>query len=139
MNIREEAAKLVGVPYKNHGRDESGCDCYGVAILLFGKTGRSLPDYQYSPDWYEKGYNHYLEHYHECAEEIRKMDLREGDIILFRNAGSRVPNHLGIYLGDSQFLQCLEKTGVVISSLNRQPFNRTAHSYYRLVEKESVS
>lgn len=131
--LKKIAGQLVGLPYKEHGRDENGIDCYGLAILLFKKLGIELPDYQYKPDWYEKGYNFYLEHYHECAKQIDSKDLKEKDLLLFRVDGSPVPNHLGIWLGEGRFIQCLKKTGVIITELSRQPFYRQFHSCYRLV------
>lgn len=53
---------LVGIPWKPGGRDLSGCDCMGLAILaqkiLFG---RELPFPEYSPEIYR--------------EESRRMDM----------------------------------------------------------------
>jgi len=37
---------FVGLPWKDRGRDEDGCDCYGLAILCYrAGLGVELPSY----------------------------------------------------------------------------------------------
>ena len=38
---------LIGIPYKDHGRDFSGMDCYGIAIEVLKRFGKNLPDVFY--------------------------------------------------------------------------------------------
>ena len=38
---------LLGVPFKAHGRDKSGMDCYGLVLECLRREGKSLPDFFY--------------------------------------------------------------------------------------------
>ena len=41
------SARYIGLPFVDHGRSELGCDCYGLARLVYRiELGVMLPDYQ---------------------------------------------------------------------------------------------
>jgi|LSQA01.1.fsa_nt_gi hypothetical protein len=44
-----EVKDLIGIPYKKHGRDESGLDCFGLIIIIAARRGTPIPDV-----WYDK-------------------------------------------------------------------------------------
>ena len=41
---------LLGVPFKVHGRDKKGMDCYGLVLECLRREGKSLPDFVYQND-----------------------------------------------------------------------------------------
>ena len=41
---------LLGVPYRVHGRDRHGMDCYGLVLECLRREGKTLPDFYYMSD-----------------------------------------------------------------------------------------
>lgn len=109
--------KLIGIPYKFAGRDSDGVDCLGI-VQMFYKLfmGVVLPEYLYS---------HSNEN--ECCEDTIKrgqfdgnwlpVDQPEyGDLLVFRIKSK--PTHVGVYIGDGDFLHCLAGRASCIEKLN---------------------
>ena len=89
----------VGIPYADMGRDRAGCDCWGLARLVFAEQLRiALPDYA-------AGYAS-AEEQAEVAALIgqetgtsiwtRGADPAAFDLLLFRHG--RHESHVGIYV-----------------------------------------
>lgn len=96
-----EKSPLLGRPYFPGVHD-----CLSLARDYYEeKYGISLPSFHYDPDWWKKGHNYILDHYAEWGfVDIHRRLLREGDAIVIQGNGSRVPNHILIYLGDNEVL-----------------------------------
>ena len=97
------AKKYVGVPYLWGGSTPSGFDCSGFVQYVFKAHGISLP--RVSRDQYTAGY------------AVSKASLKPGDLVFFNTSGSGV-SHLGIYLGNDQFIHASTSKGVVITQLS---------------------
>jgi len=132
MNLFEIAGNLIGIPFKEHGRDRKGVDCFGLILLFYKELGFKIDDYQYKPDWFKGDYNFFLENYHKYAERIPENQmLMPGDAILFKDFNN-CPTHIGIYLGNGKFIHCLKKVGVVINKLNEEPFKSRIEGRFRV-------
>jgi cell wall-associated NlpC family hydrolase len=90
--IIERALSLIGVRYRFGGSDEvKGLDCSGFVRRVFlTSVGVELP--RSAATQYQKG----------CAVPL--AELQPGDLVFFRNTYKRGISHVGIYLGDSQFI-----------------------------------
>lgn len=115
--------KYIGIPYKNLGRDFSGCDCYGLVYLVYKtELGIVLPDYtelQYSKDWYKEE-NHILENIDSKWSKVEETPYKIFDALIFYGIGfTTVANHIGIYIGDDKFLHVFSSSTSMISRLEK--------------------
>ena len=86
-----QAMGLLGVPYRRGGNTEStGFDCSGFVRHLYEKSvGRLLP--------------RRAEEQARATQVINKEELKPGDLVFF-NTMRRAFSHVGIYVGDGQFI-----------------------------------
>ena len=92
------ALEFRGVPYVYGGSDPSGFDCSGFVQYVFGQHGTALP--REVRDQYRAG---------------RRVDLnnvRPGDLVFFQTTG-RGTSHVGVVIGDGQFVHAPSSRGVV--------------------------
>ncbi|MGG1519819.1 C40 family peptidase [Paenibacillus oryzisoli] len=98
---------LIGTPYKWAGTSEKGFDCSGFTMYLFNEFGIDLPHSSKSQN--SEGY------------WIDKSDLRKGDLVFFNTDGSGI-SHVGMYIGNGEFVHSATNIGVVK--------NKLSESYY---------
>lgn len=125
-----DIVKHLGAPYKLHGRDASGLDCWGFIMLVYREAlGKELIDVDgYDEHWSWHGGNLFIENYSKQWEEVKEP--RPYDIVFFKN-GAGVANHCGIFIGANQFIHCC-KAGVVIGRLTDKRWADRIQGYYRL-------
>ena len=80
---------MVGRPYKYGGSAPSGFDCSGLVLYSYLKAGLALP--------------RDTEHQRQASRPIKVSSLRRGDLLFFDQEGKK-NSHVGIYLGDGQFV-----------------------------------
>jgi len=107
---------LVGMPYKAHGRDEQGTDCYGLVIEVLRRIGKTVPDVFYS-DTRIKTSKAVLESLEAIIPNTKLDKPEEGAVVEILVMGQ--PSHVGICLGDGSFIHALKEIGVVIEPLSR--------------------
>ena len=86
------------MPYRNGGSDPSGFDCSGFVQWVFAQEGHALP--REVRDQYGVG------------ETIDRDDIQPGDLVFFDIEG-KGPSHVGIALGNDQFVHAPSSRGVV--------------------------
>lgn len=96
----DQAMELLGIPYRRGGNSpESGFDCSGFVSHVFREgLGLILP--RSSKEMSKSG------------EAISKDQLRPGDLVFFNTMRSAF-SHVGIYLGDNQFVHAPRSGGRV--------------------------
>ena len=107
---------LIGIPYKVHGRDHSGMDCYGLVIEVLKRKGITVPDIFY-PDANNETNVKIMEILKEGIPNTKLDKPEEGAIVEILVFGQ--PSHVGVCLGDGTFIHSLRNIGVVIEPLYR--------------------
>jgi cell wall-associated NlpC family hydrolase len=102
--VIQTAIDVMGTPYQWGGTDENGFDCSGLIQYAYGESGVILP--RVSRDQTRTG----------AFVEPRVPDLRPGDVLGFSVERSSRITHVGLYVGDGQFIHS-SSNGVAISSL----------------------
>jgi cell wall-associated NlpC family hydrolase len=106
------ALAALGTSYRLGGTTRSGFDCSGLIQHAYGRHGIALP--RVSRDQAREGVP-----VHRTLES-----LRPGDILTFAERGRSRVTHVGLYLGDGQFVHSA-RGGVQISTLSAtDPYGR---------------
>ncbi|WP_075181270.1 bifunctional murein DD-endopeptidase/murein LD-carboxypeptidase [Pantoea sp. 1.19] len=101
--LMEQYADWKGVRYRLGGTTKRGIDCSAFVQNTFREQfGLDLP--RSTSEQQDSG------------RSIQRSKLRPGDLVLFR-AGS-TGRHVGIYLGNDNFVHASTSSGVMISNLN---------------------
>ncbi|MBO1626692.1 enterotoxin EntFM [Bacillus arachidis] len=110
------AQSLNGSPYKWGGTTPAGFDCSGYIYYVLKQAGHSGARQTVSGYWSSKQHT---------------SNPQPGDLVYFSNTtGSGGMTHMGIYLGNGQFISAeTEKTGVRISSVNNPYWSKHLAGY----------
>jgi cell wall-associated NlpC family hydrolase len=87
--LADLALQLRGSPYRYGGATRDGFDCSGLVFYAHRHFGLIVP--RTSRDQAK------------AAREVEERKLRRGDLVFFK-IGSRHVNHVGIFIGDRQFV-----------------------------------
>jgi LysM repeat protein len=111
------AKGLIGTPYAWGGNTTAGFDCSGFIYYVYNQAGLSLARYS------AQGY----------ADRSYEVDNPQpGDLVFFKNTYKAGISHVGIYLGNNQFIQAAdEQHGVIISSLTNSYYQQHFDSFAR--------
>lgn len=106
QTLLKRALALLGTPYRWGGTGTNGFDCSGLVGYVF-KTALGVELPRVSRDMANTGLR------------IERSSLTAGDIVFFSRGGKRV-DHVGIYVGNGQFLHA-PRTGkdVMVSRLDQ--------------------
>jgi cell wall-associated NlpC family hydrolase len=101
----ETAKSLQGVPYKYGGTTTSGFDCSGYTQYVFDKHGVDLPRTTVD-QWNE-------------ATVVAVPE--KGDLVFFETYKAG-PSHVGIFIGNNEFIHASSSKGVTISNMDNVYF-----------------
>ena len=112
--IVAKAKQYLGVPYKYGGTSPSGFDCSGFVYYVFRNLGININRTQ--ANMYAQG------------TPVKKSDLKPGDLVFFQNTYKAGISHVGIYVGNGQFIHS-PSSGKVVSYANLNSSYYTSHYY----------
>ena len=101
QKIVDTAMKYLGVPYVWAGSSPKGFDCSGLVNYVYKECGYSI--------------NRTAALIYENGTYVDKADLLIGDAVCFSSSSSSI-GHVGIYIGDGQFIHASSGSGRVIIS-----------------------
>jgi hypothetical protein len=104
-DIITTAQKFLGKVYIWGGTTPRGFDCSGLTYFVYKLHGIELP----RVSW--------LQFRDEIGKQIKKTHLTQGDLVFFQTYKPG-PSHVGIYIGNNQFIHASPKYGVTISNLD---------------------
>ena len=95
-----EVNDLIGAPYKDHGRDMSGYDCYGLCIEVARRAGYRLDDV-----YYEDHHVRLSNQYAPTLNVHRIQEPKEGALLeMETHTEGRTELHLGVCLNETEFI-----------------------------------
>ena len=105
LRIASLAMSMLGKPYVWGGASpNAGFDCSGLAQYILEQIGIAAP----RTTWLQYAF----------GAVVPRQELQPGDLVFFTTYASG-PTHVGIYVGNSQFVSALNPTtGVVLSNLH---------------------
>jgi hypothetical protein len=109
---------LIGLPYKGHGRDETGLDCFGLIYLIAKRNGTPIKDPVY------KSFDPSLI---KLADYVgfKQIDNFEIECVLEIEKDCRL--HLGYSLDHERMIHCTHNEGVIVENIT----NYQVKGYYK--------
>lgn len=101
INIIDTAHAYIGTPYVWGGQSPTGFDCSGFVQFVYSEQNKTIPR-TVSEIW-------------NYSESIQSPSV--GDLVFFETYKAG-PSHLGIYLGNGEFIHAGASRGVEVSSLD---------------------
>lgn len=110
----------ISVPFEEHGRSRQGCDCWGLARLIYKEQlGIDLPellDYKNTKDSRNIAELYNVER---CDwQEIPLGQEQPFDILVFKMLG--LPTHIAVVVNKGLMIHCEKGCGTHISEYNRE-------------------
>lgn len=117
---------LIGIPFKDRGRDLNGLDCWGLAKIVFKRYGQDIPDYNI------------------CCEDItnidktidkqrsywKKIEKPVAPCLVVMHLGTKFCNHTGVYIGNGRFIHTRDKVGVNIDRIDSINWKNRIEGFY---------
>lgn len=128
-SLLERGKTLLGTPYRYGGSSrKTGFDCSGFVSYVFEEElGIKLPRTTSQLLKME-------------APVIARSDLEPGDLILFNDRGRGRVTHVGIYMGDDEFIHSssTRSGGVRVDKLSNRYWNSSYLQAKRVLTEEQV-
>lgn len=118
-----EIIKYLNTPYKFGGNSLNGIDCSAFTQNV------------YQSSWMLTLNRSAREQYQQGVVIDERSDLIFGDLVFFNTRKRVKPGHVGIFIGDNLFAHASSKSGVTISSLDHDYYNKRYMGARRIEEE----
>ncbi len=109
----------LGSPYKGHYGDQDAPDCSQLVMEIYDRYNNTkLP--------------RTVKRQFETGTKVSRKNVRFGDLVFFRLEGSR-PSHVGIYIGNEEFVHASSSRGVIISDIDDNPWSNSLAGVRRIL------
>ncbi|WP_047679694.1 MULTISPECIES: bifunctional murein DD-endopeptidase/murein LD-carboxypeptidase [Xenorhabdus] len=116
--LLNQYADWKGVAYRLGGSTKRGIDCSAFVQRTFhDQFGMELPR---STSEQQK-----------IGQTVSRAKLKAGDLVLFKTGAYR--RHVGIYIGNNQFVHASTSSGVIVSRLNDTYWNKRYYGARRIL------
>lgn len=128
---------LIGVPFKNRGRDMDGFDCYGLVQEMYRRYGISIPNYTADFDDLEK-VNELITSKTAISSNWRRIEPDEElpvPCLLAIRFGtpSGIVNHTGCYIGNGRFIHIRANIGVCVDRIDSPAWRHVIEGFFEYV------
>ncbi len=104
-NLIRTALSFRGTPYRMGATGRGAFDCSGFVRYIFAQQGSALP--RTAAEQYTRGF------------KVEKADMQAGDLVFFKNTYKRGVSHVGMYIGNGQFVHASSgRHAVTVSNLS---------------------
>lgn len=119
QTIVDTAMQYMGVPYVWAGTSPKGFDCSGLVFYCFKENGYDI--------------NRTAASIYSNGDYVERSNLKVGDVICFTNSSYSYIGHVGIYIGNDQFIHASSSSGcVTIDSLSTRYYNNHYYGARRI-------
>jgi len=137
MSIPIWVGHYIGLPFKGHGRDRKGVDCWGLVRLVMAEQfGISLPSYatQYESTAREDQLAPLIEEERKWWIPLEAGEERLGDVVVLRMRGQ--PIHVGLVIEAGRMLHAEAGIGSVLDSYKSARWSLRVTGFYRYGPKQ---
>ena len=119
---------LVGIPYKNNGRDEKGLDCYGLVMQVYKILGIELPDYNSVPEPEPWLINEMIKNNEYDWIKLGKYEIP--CVVTFWMTNPDFTSHIGVVIEEDRFIHA-RGTSVCVERLSSPVWSKRIKGFYR--------
>lgn len=137
MSIPIWVGHYIGLPFKEHGRDRKGVDCWGLVRLVMAEQfDISLPSYatHYDSTTREDQLAPLIEEERKWWIPIKPDDARLGDVVVLRMRGQ--PIHVSLVIEPGRMLHAEIGIGSVLDSYQNARWSLRVTGFYRYGAKQ---
>ena len=120
LSMLNSINKYKGVPYKWGGDTMRGMDCSGFTMKVYEESARTTIPHRAASQY-------------KLGAKISRKKLKFGDLVFFRDIESKGVSHVGIYVGNDNFVHASLSKGVVTSSMSQPYYKKRYVSARRLL------